>query len=91
MPTSPGPDSGAARGYLEVSGKSKKWDGFSKPKSELFPKRITEAAIVGSAISRMSCVGDHASVVIVQLWRSVDPGVLVSGLALLHDVVECDQ
>ena len=33
-----------------VAGKSKKRDGFSKPKSELLPSRISESAIFGALL-----------------------------------------
>ena len=39
----------------------------------------------------MFCVGDRASVVVAQLWRSAGSGDLVSGLVFLHNGVECDH
>jgi hypothetical protein len=40
----------------QVAGKSKKRDGFLKPKSEPLPKRTSESAIFGSSVSWMSCL-----------------------------------
>ena len=75
----------------QVAGKLKKRDEFSKPKSELLPKRVTESVVCISTMFRVSCVIDHATVVTAQLRWSADSGHVISGLTFLHNGVECDQ